>query len=62
MQDLQTTRYIHGCGTTVAQDGSGNMEVVTAGDRESSGAESVEIYSIVDDSWRYGISIFMREF
>ena len=52
----ETTRYAHGCGTINAQDGSGNREVVGAGDVAGSGAETVEIYSTVDDSWRFGIS------
>lgn len=56
MEDLLTTRYAHGCGTINAQDGSGNKEVVGAGDVAGSGAETVEIYSTVDDSWRFGIS------
>ena len=53
MEDLQTGRDDHGCGTINAQDGSGNKEVVVAG---SNCGTSVEIYSIVDDTWRYGKS------
>ena len=44
-------RATHGCGTISAQDGSGNKEVVVAGDRYD---DTVDIYSIANDSWREG--------
>ena len=53
LTDMYTSRYTHGCGTISAQDGSGNNEVVVAGDHKSSD-DTVEIYSIADDSWREG--------
>ena len=55
---MTTSRKIHGCGTIYAQDGSGNREVVAAGDHKGSD-DSVEIYSISDDSWRSGNVDFM---
>ena len=55
LSDLSISRWGHGCGTINAQDGSGNKEVVAAGDLKSSeGSDSVEIYSFADDSWRSG--------
>ena len=53
LNDMYYSRYIHGCGTISAQDGSGNKEVVAAGDNKGSD-DTVEIYSIADDSWRLG--------
>ena len=53
LNDMYYSRYIHGCGTISAQDGSGNKEVVAAGDN-GGGSDTVEIYSIDNDSWRAG--------
>ena len=53
MSDLTSTRWGHACGAVNAQDGSGNREVVAAGD-VAAGDNTVEIYSPVDDSWRSG--------
>ena len=53
LNDMYYSRYIHGCGTISAQDGSGNKEVVAAGDLGSDG-DTVEIYSIANGSWRPG--------
>ena len=55
LSDLTRSRWAHGCGAIFAQDGSGNREVVVAGDlKDSVTADGVEIYSFADDSWRYG--------
>ena len=51
LTDMLHGRALHGCGTISAQDGSGNKEVVVAGDRYD---DTVDIYSIADDSWREG--------
>ena len=51
LTDIMHGRATHGCGTISAQDGSGNKEVVVAGDRYD---DTVDIYSIADDSWRRG--------
>ena len=59
LSDLSTSRWGHGCGTIYAQDGSGNKEVVAAGDLRGQDY-SVEIYSIADDSWRPG-KIYFKE-
>lgn len=53
LPDLTTTRWGHGCGAINAQDGSGNRKVVAAGDLKGQD-DSVEIYSIADNSWRSG--------
>ena len=45
------SRSTHGCGTISVQDDSGNKEVVVAGDRYD---DTVDIYSIANDSWREG--------
>ena len=52
---MQESRYSHGCG--IIDDGSGSKEVVVAGDYNLptwNNAESVEIYSFSDDTWRTG--------
>ena len=51
MEDLQSSRFEHGCGTIDAQDGTGNKEVVVAGGRYTA---SVEIYSTSEENWRIG--------
>ena len=53
LTSMYSSRYTHGCGTISAQDGSGNKEVVAAGEHKLSD-DTVEIYSIADDSWREG--------
>ena len=57
VEDMQKSRYRHGCGTIHSQDGSGNKEIVVAGDYLTIGsgdAYSVEIYSTSEDKWRIG--------
>ena len=56
VQDLHSARYYHGCGTVLAQDGSGNKEVVIAGHYFSNYYTTVEIYSTTEDRWREGKS------
>ena len=53
LTDMSHGRATHGCGTISAQDGSGNKEVVVAGDYNYLD-KNVEIYSIANDSWRAG--------
>ena len=50
---MQSSRYSHGCGTIDAQDGTGNKEVVVAGDAGLDD-DSVEIYSTSEENWRIG--------
>ena len=58
MEDfLAPYRFNHGCGTISAQDGSGNMEGVAAGGQVVGFADTVEIYSVADGNWRYGIEL-----
>ena len=58
LDNLRAKRYEHGCGTIIAQNGSGSKEVVAAGSAEERpDAETVEIYSVADSSWRYGTSL-----
>ena len=64
---MLVSRYYHGCGVIDAQDGSGNKEVVVAGDFDTIGtvddSETVEIYSVVNGSWRMGkyLLLFLEE-
>ena len=48
---MQRSHYLHNCGTI--DDGTGNKEVVAAGDNGDD-ASSVEIYSTSEDNWRIG--------
>ena len=63
LENLRAKRYEHGCGTIIAQNGSGSKEVVAAGSAEERpDAETVEIYSVADSSWRYGTSSIILAF
>ena len=60
LENMRAKRYEHGCGTIIAQNGSGSKEVVAAGSAEERpDAETVEIYSVADSSWRYGTSLII---
>ena len=53
LSGLNTNRWGHGCGVTYARDGSGNKELVVAGDLKGQDA-TVEVYSFADQYWRSG--------
>ena len=56
MEDfLAPYRFNHGCGTISAQDG--NKEGVAAGGQVVGFADTVEIYSVADGNWRYGMEL-----
>ena len=54
---LAPWRFNHGCGTITARNGSDSKEGVAAGGQVAGFANTVEIYSVADGSWRYGIEL-----
>ena len=54
LPDMNTPRYLHGCGLATKSDGTSAQAVVAGGN----GVITVEIFDFIENIWRYSKTNF----